>query len=241
MKEEDNRNTTRHDSKSMCEVSLDSEVYRGPVIDCSDGIGVILKNSRHVVKGTQAHIKVLYDNMELEGEIIWTEELDSEFVRIGFRNIGNNKDSPTSPGDFGDKVSDNESAGKGKGPGEGEDQSIKGESLALSEEIAVAADEEAVRGCNGTDEGITEEVNSHTVRAESNSAGDSEKRRRKKRWPYLIAVLFLAVLVGISVILVRDKNTKPVSIIAKAPLDIPERRTPYPSFAQDALIKLERE
>lgn len=223
----------------MCEVSLDSEVYRGPVIDCSDGIGVILKNSRHVVKGTQAHIKVLYDKMELQGEIVWTEEVDAEFVRIGFRNIGNNKDSPTSPGDFGDKVSDNESAGRG--PGEGEDQSIKGEPLALSEEIAVAADEEAVGECNGTDEGITEEVNSHTVRAGSNSAGDSEKRRRKKRWPYVIALLFLAVLVGISVILVRDKNTKPVSIIAKDRLEIPERRTPYPSFAQDALIKLEGE
>ncbi|MBL7032013.1 MAG: PilZ domain-containing protein [Nitrospira sp.] len=86
MKEE-NRNSIRYESKSMSEVRLDSEIFRGPVVNCSEGICVIIIDNPKVVKGAHAHVKIIDTELEFNAEIIWTEKIDANFVRIGFRNL----------------------------------------------------------------------------------------------------------------------------------------------------------
>lgn len=87
MKEENKRNSIRHESKSMCEVRLGSEISRGPVIDYSEGIGAIIFNNPKIVNGARAHVKIIDSELEFTAEIIWLEKLDFDFVRIGFRNL----------------------------------------------------------------------------------------------------------------------------------------------------------
>lgn len=93
-KDHDSRNTPRQECQSMGEVHIDSSVFRGPISDISDGIGVIIKNSPYVVKGARAHIKVLEDKLEFQGEIVWVEALDFDFVRIGLKRTANVKSNP---------------------------------------------------------------------------------------------------------------------------------------------------
>ena len=85
------RNFSRYESKSMCEVRLGSNIYRGIVIDySSEGIGVIIKNDAHFIEGAQADVKILDYDTEFKSEILWTEALGYH-IRIGFRTLGNMK------------------------------------------------------------------------------------------------------------------------------------------------------
>jgi hypothetical protein len=239
MKEKNKRNSIRHESKSMCEVRLDSEIFRGPAIDCSEGIGAIIINNPKVVKGAQAHVKIIDSEFEFNAEIVWTEELDYNFVRIGFRNL-NEELIEKSP----------------------EETPLKPEPVTSSEEMAAEA-EEPVQAYDKADEEMEKEVGPDTVRAAAESAVASEEIRSRKKWGYVLVVSLLLVLLAVSTPLVRNNIKKiflspPAPTVAKSPvprvstfpsfrdmaiakagLEISERATRYPTFREEALNKLE--
>lgn len=229
MKEKNKRNSIRHESKSMCEVRLDSGIFRGPVINYSEGIGVIIINNPKVVIGSQAHVKIIDSELEFNAEIVWTEKLDFGCIKIGFRNLSEEviKKSPE------EKPVMEES-------GDVEETPVKHEPVTSSEEIAAE---------------MEEEVEPDTVRAAAESAVASEEIRSRKKWGYVWAISFLLVLLVISMPLVRNNIKKifltpPVPTvstfpsfrdmaIAKVRLEISERATLYPTFREEALNKLE--
>lgn len=239
MKEENKRNSIRHESKSMCEIRLDSGIFRGPVINYSEGIGVIIINNPKVVKGSQAHVKIIDSELEFNAEIVWTEKLDFDCVKIGFRNLSEEviKKSPE------EKPVMEES-------GDVEEAPLKHKPATSSEEIATEA-EEPVQAYNKADEEMEEEVEPDTVRAAAESEVASEEIRSRKKWGYVGAVSLLLVLLAVSMLLVRNNiKTPPVTTvstfpsfrdmaIAKVRLEISERATLYPTFREEALNKLE--
>jgi hypothetical protein len=243
MKEKNERNSTRHISKSMCEVRLDSEIFRGPTIDYSDGIGAIIINNPKVVKGAQAHVKIIDSELEFNAEIVWTERLDFDFVRIGFRNLREEltEKSPE------EKSVMEESRGV-------EATLLKPEPVTLSEEMA-SETEKPVQSYDKADEETKKEVEPDTVRTIAENAVTSEEIRSRKKWGYVCAIILLLVLLVVSISLVRNNIKKtpptlPVSnketfpsfrdmAIAKARLEISERATRYPALHEDALNKLE--
>jgi hypothetical protein len=82
------RNSTRYESKSMCEIRLGPDMFRGVVVDYSpEGVGVIMKNESQIVSGELADVKILDYDMELKSKIVWIEEVGYH-IRIGFRNLG---------------------------------------------------------------------------------------------------------------------------------------------------------
>ena len=82
------RNSTRYESKSMCEIRLGADMFRGVVVDYSpEGVGVIMNNASQIVRGALADIKILDYDIELKSKIVWTEELGYH-MRIGLRNLG---------------------------------------------------------------------------------------------------------------------------------------------------------
>jgi len=249
MKKENKRNSIRHESKSMCEVRLDSGIFRGPVINYSEGIGVIIINNPKVVKGSHAHVKIIDSELEFNAEVVWTEKLDFDCVKIGFRNLSKevSKKSPE------EKPVMEES-------GDVEETPLKHEPVTSSEEIAAKA-EEPVQAYDKADEKM-EEVGPDTVRAAAESTVASEEIRSRKKWGYVWAVSLLLVLLIISMPLVRNTFKKtfltpPVPTVAKPPaptvstfpsfrdmaiakvrLEIPERAILHPTFREEALNKL---
>jgi hypothetical protein len=88
MIKQDIRNSTRYESKSMCEIRLGPDMFRGVVVDYSpEGVGVIMKNKSQIVSGELADVKILDYDMELKSKIVWIEEVGYH-IRIGFRNLG---------------------------------------------------------------------------------------------------------------------------------------------------------
>ena len=254
MKEDNKRNSIRHESKSMCEVCLDSEIFRGPVIDYSEGIGVIIINNPKVVKGAHAHVKIIDSDLGLNVEIVWTEKLDHGFVRIGFRNLSEEliEKSPE------EKQVMEES-------GDVEETPLRPEPVTSAEEMTAEA-EEPVQAYDKADEEMEKEVVPDTVQAAAESLVASEESRFRKKWGYVWAVSLLLVLLVVSMPLVRNNIKKtfltppvPTVIkppiptvskketfppfrdmaIAKARLEISERATRYPTFREEALKKLE--
>ena len=251
MKEKNKRNSIRHESKSMCEVRLDSEIFRGPAIDCSEGIGAIIINNPKVVIGAQAHVKIIDSELEFNAEIVWTEKLDYDFVRIGFRNLSEEliEKSPE------EKPVMEESE-------DVEETPLKPEPVTSSEEVA-AEEEEPVQAYDKADKEMEKEVEPDIMRAAAESAVASEEIRSRKKWGYVWAVILLLVLFAVSMPLVRNNIKKiflspPVPTVAKPPvptvstfpsfrdmaiakarLEISERATHYPTFREEALNKLE--
>lgn len=88
MEKKDNRSFIRCESKSMCEVTFDSETFRGIVIDYSDGVCVIIRDSPFVVKGARAKVQIIDMGIEIDAEIEWSQKDDFNFVKIGFKNLG---------------------------------------------------------------------------------------------------------------------------------------------------------
>ncbi|MCK5426824.1 MAG: DUF4388 domain-containing protein, partial [Thermodesulfovibrionia bacterium] len=90
MKDEDKRNFQRYTSDSICEVRINNETYKGKVIDYSDGICVLLENAPQLALGEQGYIKVLDTEIELDGEVTWTKEID-KYQKIGFKRVSSFK------------------------------------------------------------------------------------------------------------------------------------------------------
>ncbi len=95
MRDEDKRSFKRYRIDSICEVRINNEIYKGKVIDYSDGICVLLENAPQLAPGVQGYIKVLDTEIEIDGEVTWTKEID-KYQRIGFKRVsslkGNLKD-----------------------------------------------------------------------------------------------------------------------------------------------------
>jgi hypothetical protein len=88
MKDEEKRTFARYSVESECEVRIGSETFRGKVVDYSDGVGVIIKKNPALVKGVEADIKIVGDEIEFGAEIVWTTDLGYH-LRVGFRRLGN--------------------------------------------------------------------------------------------------------------------------------------------------------
>jgi hypothetical protein len=90
MIEEDKRQFTRYSKESLCDVILGSEIYKGKIIDYSDGVGVIIKKIPELVKGALADIRILDCEIEFGAEVAWIEEMGYH-LRVGFKRLDNLK------------------------------------------------------------------------------------------------------------------------------------------------------
>jgi hypothetical protein len=86
MGEEDKRNFKRYKSESECEIRINSETYRGRVLDYSDGIGALIEYTPQLTKGVQVDIKILDSDIEFKGEVVWTKEVGN-YLRVGFKRV----------------------------------------------------------------------------------------------------------------------------------------------------------
>jgi curved DNA-binding protein CbpA len=90
MSKENGRNFKRYKSQSECEVRLGTEIFKGRIVDCSDGIGAIIENAPQLVLGTHVDIKILDSQMEVKGEVVWVKE-SGDGLRVGFRRLNSLK------------------------------------------------------------------------------------------------------------------------------------------------------
>jgi tetratricopeptide (TPR) repeat protein len=87
---EDRREFKRYSGRSACEIRIDNSLYKGFVVDYSDGLGVIIENAPLFKKGTVAEIRILNMAAEIKGQLTWVKKMGSD-IRAGFRRIGNLK------------------------------------------------------------------------------------------------------------------------------------------------------
>jgi curved DNA-binding protein CbpA len=92
MGEEDKRNFKRYKSQSECEIRINSETYKGRVLDYSDGIGALIEYTPQLTKGVQVDIRILDSDIEFKGEVVWTKEVGN-YLRVGFKRIDTLKGS----------------------------------------------------------------------------------------------------------------------------------------------------
>ncbi len=87
---EDRREFRRYSGRSACEIRIDNGVYKGFVVDYSDGLGVIIENAPLFKKGTVADVRILNQAAEFKGQLTWVKEMGSD-IRAGLRRIGSLK------------------------------------------------------------------------------------------------------------------------------------------------------
>ena len=87
---EDRREFRRYSGRSACEIRIDNSVYKGFVVDYSDGLGVIIENAPLFKKGTVADVRILNQAAEFKGQLTWVKEMGSD-IRAGLRRIGSLK------------------------------------------------------------------------------------------------------------------------------------------------------
>jgi hypothetical protein len=90
MREQDKRHFTRYTKDSLCEVTIDTVIHKGKVVDYSDGVGVLIKKIPQLVQGAVVDIRILDCELEFGAEVAWTEEFGYH-LRAGFRRLGNLK------------------------------------------------------------------------------------------------------------------------------------------------------
>jgi len=87
---EDKRNFKRYNCKTECEISIDADVYRGFVVDYSDGLGIITEKNSVLKKDAEADIRMLKSGEEIKGRVVWVREAGKD-IRVGFKRVGNLK------------------------------------------------------------------------------------------------------------------------------------------------------
>jgi curved DNA-binding protein CbpA len=87
---EDRREFRRYSCQSACEIRIYNDIYKGVVVDYSDGLGIITENAPLLKKGAVADIRVLNSSTEMKGEVAW-EKRTGEEVKVGFKRVGNLK------------------------------------------------------------------------------------------------------------------------------------------------------
>lgn len=88
MKDEGKRSFKRYSRQAEIAVKLDTGVYKGRIIDYSDGICAIVEDAPVFVPGAMIDIKSYDRLIELLGEVVWTEKA-SPGLRIGVRRADN--------------------------------------------------------------------------------------------------------------------------------------------------------
>ncbi len=86
MNKEKKRHFKRYRGRSECDVKLDSEVFKGRIIDYSDGIGVVFEDPTQLIPGKQVYINVFDPDIEIKAEVVWVKKLDNEY-RAGFSRL----------------------------------------------------------------------------------------------------------------------------------------------------------
>ncbi len=87
---DDRRDFARYDGRSACEIRIDGEVYKGFVVDSSDGLGVVVENAPLFKKGSLADIRVISTALKIRGKVAWAREAGGN-IRVGFERVGNLK------------------------------------------------------------------------------------------------------------------------------------------------------
>ncbi len=90
MNREEKRNFKRYKSQSECEINIGTEIYKGKMVNYSDGICAIIENVLQLVPGTQGNIKISDLEMELRAEVVMVKE-SGNGLKVGFRRIDNFK------------------------------------------------------------------------------------------------------------------------------------------------------
>ena len=83
----DRRHFIRYSCRDVCEIRINNKVYKGVVVNRSDGLGVIIGKAPLFKKGSLAEIRLINLNTEMEGQVAWAKEI-GEDVRVGFNRVG---------------------------------------------------------------------------------------------------------------------------------------------------------
>ena len=86
----DKRDFKRYNCKTECEIRIDADVYRGVVVDYSDGLGIITEKNPVLKNGAEADIRMLNSGEEIKGKVVWVREAGDD-IRVGFKRVGNLK------------------------------------------------------------------------------------------------------------------------------------------------------
>lgn len=86
----DTRGFKRYACKSECDISIGADVYKGCVVNYSDGLGIITEKIPALKKGVEADITIHDSGEEFKGQVAWVKEA-GENVRVGFKRVGNLK------------------------------------------------------------------------------------------------------------------------------------------------------
>lgn len=85
---ENKRSFKRYHREGEVIVKLDTAVYKGKIIDYSDGICAIIEDAPPLVPRTMVDIKSRDAKIEILGEVVWTKKLVSG-LRIGVKRVDN--------------------------------------------------------------------------------------------------------------------------------------------------------
>jgi curved DNA-binding protein CbpA len=86
----DKRDFKRYNCKTECDISIDADVYRGFIVDYSDGLGIITEKTPVLKEGAEADIRILNSGEEIKVKVVWVKEEDED-IRVGFKRVGNLK------------------------------------------------------------------------------------------------------------------------------------------------------
>ena len=87
---EDKRGFRRYSYQSACDIRIDGDVYKGSVVDYSDGLGIIAENAPLLKKGIVVDIKIFSSGEQIKGQIAWVKDVGGD-VRLGIKRLGNLK------------------------------------------------------------------------------------------------------------------------------------------------------
>ncbi len=86
MQKEEKRHFKRYEARSDCEVKIGKKIYKGRMVDYSDGIGAVFENSPPFESGNKVDIKVFDPEMEIKGVVVWVDKSGDE-LRAGFKRL----------------------------------------------------------------------------------------------------------------------------------------------------------
>lgn len=90
VKMEDKRGFRRYSANYACEIRMGRDVYKGVIVDYSDGLGVITEQAPPLEKGSTADIRIIDSNEKIRVAVAWVRQVNGT-VKIGFSRVGNLK------------------------------------------------------------------------------------------------------------------------------------------------------
>ncbi len=87
-KKRDKRNFKRYKKEAETIVKAGARQYRGSILDYSDGVCAIIKNTSSISSGTRVHIKSEALDLDFLGEIVWAKKVPPG-LQVGVRRLDN--------------------------------------------------------------------------------------------------------------------------------------------------------